>query len=31
MTVLWPLALPVALLMYGAMGIVNRVLPDAAR
>ena len=31
MTVLWPLELPIALLMYGALGIVNRVLPDAAR
>lgn len=29
MTVLWPIALPIALLMYGAIGIVNRVLPDA--
>ena len=31
MTVLWPVALPVTLLAYGAMGIVNRVLPDAPR
>jgi hypothetical protein len=31
MTLLWPIALPIALLMYGAMGIVNRVLPDGAR
>ena len=29
MTVLWPIALPVTLIVYGAMGIVNRVLPDA--
>ena len=31
MMVFWPVALPVALLIYGAMGIVNRVLPDALR
>ena len=27
--ILWPISLPVALVMYGALGIVNRVMPDS--
>ncbi len=26
---LWPISLPIALVMYGALGIVNRVMPDS--
>jgi hypothetical protein len=28
MAILWPLALPIAVVVYGALGIVNRVMPD---
>ncbi len=28
MVILWPFALPVAGVVYGALGIVNRVMPD---
>ena len=28
MAMLWPISLPIALVMYGALGIVNRVMPD---
>jgi hypothetical protein len=28
MAMLWPISLPVAVVMYGALGIVNRVMPD---
>jgi hypothetical protein len=29
MAMLWPVALPIAFVMYGALGIVNRVMPDS--
>ena len=29
MAMLWPISLPIALVMYGALGIVNRVMPDS--
>ncbi|HZN22696.1 MAG TPA: hypothetical protein VFB75_00605 [Burkholderiales bacterium] len=28
MAMLWPIALPIAFVMYGALGIVNRVMRD---
>ena len=31
MAILWPIFLPIALIVYGALGIVNRVMPDTPR